>query len=186
MNHLKRVSSNKQTATFWQGSLTLLGGAGLAVGITLASSSAVMAQAAYGSYVGAGVAVGLSDGDAGGEPSRTSGVIAARYKFLKLPVSIRAQALVGRRTTIVPTVSYDFPINWRTDAYIGVGAAVPLDDDRTTPLGNKTSFAIQPGIDYVLPNSQLVVFGNAVIAFDAYRQGGNNATSIQAGVGLRF
>jgi hypothetical protein len=113
-------------------------------------------------------------------------VIAARYKFLKLPISIRAQALIGKRTTLVPTISYDLPINWRTDAYLGVGAAVALDDDRTTPLGNKTSFAIQPGIDYVLPNSQAVIFGNAVIAFDAYRKGGNTAASIQAGVGLRF
>ncbi|PSB24914.1 hypothetical protein C7B82_25090 [Stenomitos frigidus ULC18] len=163
----------------------LLGGAALAASIMLTPSSAT-AQAAYGSYVGAGIAVGLTDGDAGGEPQRTSGVIAARYKFLKLPVSIRTQALIGKRTTLVPTISYDLPINWRTDAYLGVGAAVPLDDDRTTPLGNKTSFAIQPGIDYVLPNSQAVIFGNAVIAFDAYRKGGNTAASIQAGVGLRF
>lgn len=185
MNHLKRVVFNQQL-TAWCGGFTLLGGAALAVGITLTTSSSAMAQAAYGSYVGAGVAVGLTSGDAGGEPTRTSAVVAARYKFLKLPVSIRAQALIGRRTTLVPTISYDLPINWRTDAYIGVGAAVPLDDDRTTPLGNKTSFAIQPGVDYVLPNSQLVVFGNAVIAFDAYRQGGNTAASIQAGVGLRF
>ena len=183
MNHLKRVAANRQTQ-FWQGGSMLFGGAALAASIMLAPASA-MAQAAYGSYVGAGVAVGLTHGDPG-EPERVSGVIAARYKFLKLPISIRTQALIGKRTTLVPTISYDLPINWRTDAYLGVGAAVPLDDDRTTPLGNKTSFAIQPGIDYVLPNSQAVIFGNAVIAFDAYRQGGNTAASIQAGVGLRF
>lgn len=182
MNHLKL--SGRQI-TQWRNTLAILGGAALAAGMMLTAPSAATAQAAYGSYVGAGVAVGLTDGDPG-EPERTSGVISARYKFLKLPISIRAQALVGKRTTLVPTVSYDLPINWRTDAYIGVGAAVTLDDDRTTPLGNKTSFAIQPGIDYVLPNSQAVIFGNAVIAFDAYRKGGNTAASIQAGVGLRF
>lgn len=186
MNHLKRVVSNKQLAQRWHSSLAVLGSAAFAAGLTLATTTSAQAQAAYGSYVGAGVAVGLTHGSEGGEPSRTSAVVAARYKFLKLPVSIRAQALIGRRTTIVPTISYDLPINWRTDAYIGVGAAVPLDDDRTNPLGNKTSFAIQPGIDYVLPNSQFVVFGNAVIAFDAYRKGGNTAASLQAGVGLRF
>ena len=185
MNYLKRVAF-KQTVTRCHSGFVMLGAAAFAAGLTLTTAAAASAQAAYGSYVGAGVAVGLTSGNAGGEPTRTSAVVAARYKFLKLPVSIRAQALIGRRTTLVPTISYDLPINWRTDAYIGVGAAVPLDDDRTTPLGNKTSFAIQPGIDYVLPNSQLVVFGNAVIAFDAYRKGGNTASSIQAGVGLRF
>ncbi|MBC7972924.1 MAG: hypothetical protein H7Z11_22840 [Verrucomicrobia bacterium] len=182
MNHLKR--SGRQI-TQGRNASVILGGAALAAGMMLSAPSAATAQAAYGSYVGAGVAVGLTHGDPG-EPERTSGVIAARYKFLKLPISVRAQALIGKRTTLVPTVSYDLPINWRTDAYIGVGAAVTLDDDRTTPLGNKTSFAIQPGIDYVLPNSQAVIFGNAVIAFDAYRKGGNTAASIQAGVGLRF
>jgi hypothetical protein len=185
MNHLKRVVANWQTTQLWYGGSMILGSAALAANIMLPPAPA-MAQAAYGSYVGAGIAIGLTDGDAGGEPQRTSGVVAARYKFLKLPVSIRTQALIGKRTTLVPTISYDLPINWRTDAYLGVGAAVPLDDDRTTPLGNKTSFAIQPGIDYVLPNSQAVIFGNAVIAFDAYRNGGNTAASIQAGVGLRF
>lgn len=185
MNHLKRVVSIRQTTQLWQSSFMILGGAALATGVLLTAPSAAIAQAAYGSYVGAGVAVGLTHGEPG-EPERTSGVIAARYKFLKLPVSVRAQALIGKRTTLVPTISYDIPINWRTDVYLGVGAAVPLDDDRTTPLGNKTAFAIQPGIDYVLPNSQAVIFGNAVIAFDAYRKGGNTAASLQAGVGLRF
>jgi hypothetical protein len=185
MNHLKRVVAKGQTTQLWYGGSVMLGGAALAASMMLTPGPAT-AQAAYGSYVGAGIAIGLTDGDAGGEPQRTSGVVAARYKFLKLPISIRTQALIGKRTTLVPTISYDLPINWRTDAYLGVGAAVPLDDDRTTPLGNKTSFAIQPGIDYVLPNSQAVIFGNAVIAFDAYRNGGNTAASIQAGVGLRF
>ena len=184
MKHLKRVVADRQVTQLWHGGSMIFGGAALAASIMM-TPAAAMAQAAYGSYVGAGVAVGLTHGESG-EPERTSGVIAARYKFLKLPISIRTQALIGKRTTLVPTVSYDLPINWRTDAYLGVGAAVPLDDDRTTPLGNKTSFAIQPGIDYVLPNSQAVIFGNAVIAFDAYRNGGNTAASIQAGVGLRF
>ncbi|SRR5579883_3401430 len=186
MSHLKHVVSNKQIAQFGYSGLAALGGVALAVGMTLCTPSSASAQAAYGSYVGAGVAVGLTSGNEGGEPTRTSAVIAARYKFLKLPISIRAQALIGKRTTLVPAVSYDIPINWHADAYIGAGAVIPLDDDRTTPLGNKTAFAIQPGIDYVLPNSQFVVFGNAVIAFDAYRKGGNTAASLQAGVGLKF
>ena len=38
----------------------------------------------------------------------------------------------------------------------------------------------------MVPNSNAVVFGNAIIAFDAYRNGGGTAVSVQGGVGLRF
>lgn len=140
------------------------------------------AQAAYGSYVGVGPAVRLSGSD-DEDSSRVSAVVAARYKFLRAPISLRAQAFIGSGTAIVPTVSYDYPLNWQTDVYIGAGASIPLGGD--TVLGNRTSFAIQPGIDYALPNSNVVVFGNAVIAFDGYKNGGTAAT-LQGGVGLRF
>ncbi|MBD2214751.1 hypothetical protein H6G64_25285 [Calothrix sp. FACHB-156] len=137
------------------------------------------AQVAYGSYVGVGPSVGLSDG------AQIGGVVAFRYKLLESPISFRAQALIGNGTAIVPTVSYDVPINWQTDAYLGAGLALASGDD-PSPVGNKISFALQPGIDYTVPNSNTVLFGNAIIAFDAYRNGGGTAFSLQGGVGLRF
>ncbi|MDZ7962740.1 MAG: hypothetical protein RMY34_33555 [Aulosira sp. DedQUE10] len=137
------------------------------------------AQVAYGSYVGIGPSVGLSDG------AQIGGVIAFRYKLLESPISFRAQALIGNGTAIVPTVSYDVPLNWQTDAYLGAGLALASGDD-PSPVGNKISFALQPGIDYTVPNSNTVLFGNAIIAFDAYRNGGGTAFSLQGGVGLRF
>ncbi|OUC16659.1 MAG: hypothetical protein B0A82_00855 [Alkalinema sp. CACIAM 70d] len=158
----------------------------LASGLVLAvtcQSQAAQAQAAYGSYVGVGPAIGLTKGG-NGEEREISGLIAARYKFLEAPISIRAQGFIGSGTAIVPTISYDVPINWQTDAYLGLGASVHLGGN--TPVGNKTAFAIQPGIDYSLPNSNVVVFGNAVIAFDAYKRSGGTAASIQGGVGIRF
>lgn len=143
------------------------------------SSNPAQAQVAYGSYVGVGPTVGLSDG------AQIGGVIAARYKLLESPISFRAQALVGQSTALVPTVSYDFPLNWQTDAYLGAGL-VFAGGDSPSPVGNKISFALQPGIDYVVPNSNTVIFGNAIIAFDAYRNGGGTALSLQGGVGFKF
>jgi hypothetical protein len=148
------------------------------LGLTMSGKPA-QAQVAYGSYVGVGPTVGLSDG------AQIGGVIAARYKLLESPISFRAQALVGQSTALVPTVSYDFPLNWQTDAYLGAGL-VFAGGDSPSPVGNKISFALQPGIDYVVPNSNTVIFGNAIIAFDAYRNGGGTALSLQGGVGLRF
>ncbi|MBC5797765.1 MAG: hypothetical protein ACKPEO_05650 [Sphaerospermopsis kisseleviana] len=138
------------------------------------------AQVAYGSYVGIGPTIGLTDDD-----TQLGGVLAFRYKLLETPVSFRAQALIGQGTAIVPTVSYDVPLNWQTDVYLGAGMVL-TSGDTASPVGNKISFALQPGIDYVVPNSKTVIFGNAIIAFDAYRNSGGTALSLQGGVGLRF
>jgi hypothetical protein len=165
------------------GAISLAAIPAIAVGCVLAQPQTAQAQAAYGSYVGIGPAIGITEGDAPNEDREISGIVNARYKFLELPVSIRAQAFIGDGIALVPTVSYDIPLNWQTDAYVGVGASVHFSGN--TPIGNKTAFAIQPGIDYALPNSNITLFGNAVIAFDAYKTGGA-AASIQGGVGWRF
>ncbi|MBW4519613.1 MAG: porin family protein [Scytolyngbya sp. HA4215-MV1] len=150
--------------------------------LTLATQTSASAQAAYGSYVGVGASYEVSDGP--DNDHELAGVVAARYKFLRLPVSARTQVLIGNGVAIVPTVSYDLPLNWQTDIYLGAGASFPIGND-TTPVGDDVAFALQPGIDVALPNSELVIFGNAIIAFDAYKDG-STATSVQAGVGLRF
>ncbi len=195
MNCSRSFISNHQVRHLWQGGLGVLAGSAIATVATLATPSVASAQAAYGSYIGAGVAFGVTNGakvilpngqEDELEPNQVAAVVAGRYKFLRAPISIRTQAMIGSSVAIVPTISYDIPINWHTDVYIGAGAAFPLSGDKTTPVGNQTSFALQPGIDYMLPNSNLVLFGNAVIAFNAYRLGGGTAASIQGGMGLRF
>lgn len=144
------------------------------------------AQPAYGSYIGVGAGFGLTDGNTlTGEGKTTSGLVAVRYKFLEMPISLRGQVLIGNSTAVVPTVSYDLPLNFDTDVYLGIGAAL-ANTGGNTPVGNKNSFVLQPGIDYTVPNSNLVVFGNATFAFDAYRSNGGTATSLQTGVGFRF
>jgi len=152
----------------------------------VASAPSVSAQAAYGSYIGVGGSAGLSSGpnDIG---SHSGGVVAVRYRLLEVPLSLRAQALISNRTAIVPTVSYDVPLNWQTDAYIGAGVAFQGGDKTSaSPLGNQTAFVVQPGIDYNFPYSNLVVFGNAIIAFNAYKDSGGAAASVQGGLGVRF
>lgn len=149
----------------------------------LAPTQPAMAQAAYGSYVGVGPTFGLTTGSGGGH--QVGGVIAVRYKLLRLPISLRTQGIIGGGTAIVPTISYDYPLNWQTDIYLGAGASF-ASGSTPSPLGNKTSFALQPGIDYVVPNSNAVLFGNAIFAFDAYRRSGGTAVSVQGGVGLKF
>ncbi|WP_425216750.1 hypothetical protein [Tumidithrix helvetica] len=145
------------------------------------------AQPAYGSYLGVGAGFGLSNGNtAFGETSKTSLLLAGRYKFLEVPISLRTQVLIGNSTAVVPTVSFDVPLNFDADVYLGAGISLANTTD-TTPVGNKNSFVLQPGIDYSVPNSNLVIFGNVLFAFDAYRNAsGTTATSLQTGLGWRF
>ncbi|MDX2239129.1 MAG: hypothetical protein NW224_00420 [Leptolyngbyaceae cyanobacterium bins.302] len=170
----------------WGREIFAFGSVALAAGFTLITPFDANAQAAYGSYLGAGFAFGVSNQrDVLNEDRNSSGFFAVRYKFLRAPVSLRTQVLIGGNgVAVVPTVSYDFPLNWQTDAYIGAGASIVRGDK--TPIGNKGSFVIQPGIDYALPNTSLSLFTNAIISFDGYRSNNGTAASIQAGAGLRF
>lgn len=163
----------------------VLGVGVIALSCTAPTTQPASAQAAYGSYVGVGPSLSFTENSAG-EGRQLAGVVAVRYKLLKVPFSLRTQALIGANTAVVPTVSYDLPLNWQTDAYLGAGVAFAGGGDTPTPVGNQTSFALQPGIDYAIPNSNTVIFGNAIIAFDAYRNESGNAVSVQGGVGLRF
>lgn len=164
------------------------------IGATAATAAVLMqtapaeAQVAYGSYVGIGGAVGLTNAAETGQGSNFSGVITGRYRFLERPISIRAQAfLFGGDFAFVPTISYDVPISWNMDAYVGAGASFTGGGDGTpSPVGDKTAFVLQPGVDYMFPNSNLVAFGNAIFAFDAYQDGSNMAISVQGGVGIQF
>ncbi|MGV0024537.1 hypothetical protein [Phormidesmis priestleyi] len=160
---------------------TIVVGSSTIASLSLMTQAPAFSQAAYGSYVGVGGSLGLTRAE--NDDRKVSAVVAGRYKFLRAPISIRGQALVGDGVALVPTVSYDIPLNWQADVYIGAGFSLPLGSN--TPVGDKASFALQPGIDYALPNSNVVLFGNAIIAFDGYKRGGA-ATSLQGGVGIRF
>ena len=154
-----------------------------ALGLSLAQPA--LSQPAYGSYVGVGGSLGVESDDDG--QLDLAGVVAGRYDVLKAPISFRAQAFIDRDSlAIVPTVSYDFPVTWELEPYVGAGLALATNG---SVVGDGTSLVIQPGVDYMIPNSKLVVFGNAIIAFDAYDGGekdGDAAVSVQTGVGWRF
>lgn len=154
------------------------------IGSVVFTADTVSAQAAYGSYIGVGATYGATE-DSQDQGEQLGGAISIRYKFLETPLSFRVQSLIGAGTAIVPTISYDLPLNWQTDAYLGAGVSFATGDS-PSPVGDQTSFALQPGIDWIIPNSNTVLFGNAIVAFDGYRKGDGAAFSFQGGVGLQF
>ncbi len=139
---------------------------GLAIALSL--QAPVKAQAAYGSYIGIGPAFG--DGN-------VAVAINGRYNILELPISIRGAAFLGDGSAFVPTVSYDFPLNFNTEIYVGAGVAFASDG---SVMGDGTSFVVQPGVDYTT-NSSLVFYGNAIVPI-----GGGTNTAVQGGIGYQF
>lgn len=185
MPYTKSFRMKKREASLLRREIFAFGSVALATVLTLVNSTSANAQAAYGSYLGAGAGFNVTNNGVPGSEDSTSGLLAVRYKFLRTPISLRTQVLVGGEgIAVVPVVSYDFPISWQADAYVGAGASI-VKGDRTA-VGNKGSFVIQPGIDYALPNTSLSLFTNAIIAFDGYRSNNGTAISIQGGAGLRF
>lgn len=144
--------------------------------VALALQAPANAQAAYGSYVGIGGGLGLGDN------SDFALVINGRYNILELPISVRGAAFIGDGSAFVPTVSYDYPLNFNTEVYVGVGASFASEG---SIVGDKSAFVIQPGVDYTKPDSNLVIFGNAIFAIGG-EEGGGTATAIQSGVGIQF
>lgn len=144
---------------------------GLAGGLAIAFSlqAPAQAQAAYGSYIGIGPAFG--DGE-------LSVAINGRYNILELPISIRGAAFLGSGSAFVPTVSYDYPINFNTEVYLGAGVAFASEG---SVMGDGTSFVVQPGVDYTASGNRLVYYGNAIIPI-----GGGTSTAVQGGVGYQF
>ncbi len=140
-----------------------------AVAIAFSAAAPAKAQAAYGSYIGIGPAFG--DGE-------IAVAINGRYNILELPVSIRGAAFLGDGSAFVPTISYDYPLNFNTELYVGAGVAFAGEG---SVMGDGTSFVLQPGIDYTVNSNSLVWYGNAIIPI-----GGNTNTAIQGGVGIQF
>ena len=146
-----------------------LGGALGGLAIALSAQAPAQAQAAYGSYIGIGPAFGDGELAVG---------ISGRYNILELPISIRGSAFLGDGSAFVPTVSYDFPLNFNTEIYVGAGVAFA---DEGSVLGDGTAFVLQPGVDYTMDASNLVIYGNAIVPF-----GDDTNTAVQGGVGIQF
>ncbi len=145
-----------------------LGTLASSLAIALAAQTPANAQAAYGSYIGIGPAFG--DGEVGV-------AINGRYNILEVPISIRGAAFLGEGSAFIPTVSYDYPLNFNTEIYVGAGVAFASEG---SVMGDGTAFVVQPGVDFLTGNN-LVFYGNAIVPF-----GGDTSTAVQGGIGYQF
>lgn len=72
-----------------------------------------------------------------------------------------------------------------TNLYVGGGYSFTTNHDDPSPLGDKNAPVLTAGVETAVRRN-VVVYGDAKVGIDAFRDSNNAATSFQAGVGYRF
>ncbi|MEO0971102.1 MAG: outer membrane beta-barrel protein [Cyanobacteria bacterium J06639_18] len=139
-----------------------------------------------GSYIGAGVSAGVTNGGENNDAAVLGGNVQGRYAIPETPVSARGAVLFGGDSTaIMPMLTYDVPIADNTNVYIGAGYSFVTDEGENSPLGNRDAAVITLGAESEV-SDRVVVYGDAKWGIDAYEDSSADAVSLQAGVGFRF
>ncbi|MBE9005727.1 hypothetical protein IQ259_11885 [Fortiea sp. LEGE XX443] len=138
------------------------------------------------SYVGAGVAAGVTNGGLNNDAANFGGNLTGRVKLGNTPFSARGNVLWNDQTsTIIPEVSVDVPIANRTNAFVTGGYSFLDKDGSPSPLGNRDAVVVGAGVESEVANNFLV-YTNAKVGLRAYQNSPASAVSINGGIGYRF
>jgi hypothetical protein len=139
-----------------------------------------------GSYVGAGISAGVTNGGRQNDAATFGGNVQGRYAITNTPVSIRGAALFGGDSTaIMPILTYDAPIAKNTNLYLGGGYSFQTDEGKASQLGNQNAPVVTLGAESEVAKN-IVIYGDAKWGIDAYRNSNADAVSLQTGIGYRF
>ncbi|MBD2204878.1 outer membrane beta-barrel protein [Calothrix sp. FACHB-1219] len=138
------------------------------------------------SYIGAGVAGGVTNGGQPGQDAQFAGNVTGRLKLGPTPFSARTQILFTDQTTaIIPQVSIDAPIAKGTNVYLAGGYSFVETDGKQTPLGDRDGVALTAGVESEVAKN-FMLYGNTTLGMKTYQNSPASAVSIQGGVGYRF
>lgn len=138
------------------------------------------------SYIGAGIAAGVTNGGVNNDAATFGGNLTGRVKLGNAPVSVRGNVLWSDETSaIIPELSLDVPIANRTNAFITGGYSFVEKDGKPTPLGNRDAVVVGAGVESEVANNFLV-YTNAKVGLRAYQNSSGSAVSINGGIGYRF
>lgn len=160
----------------------------LAPALLSAGSASAQPKGTDANYIGGGVSAGVTNGGsaAGGDAATLGGNIQGRITTSKAPVSLRGAVLFSDETSaIMPMVSYDVPVAKNTNVYVGGGYSFVEKDGAPTPLGNQNAPVVTVGAESQIGNN-IVVYGDAKLGINAYRDSSASAVSFQAGAGFAF
>lgn len=139
-----------------------------------------------GSYIGVGIAGGVTSGGQGNDGEVFGGNVQGRYAIPETPISARGAVLFGGDSTaIMPMLTIDSAIADNTNLYLGAGYSFITDEGNNTPLGNRNAAVITLGAESEV-SDRVIVYGDAKWGIDAYENSSADAVSLQGGVGYRF
>lgn len=139
-----------------------------------------------GSYLGAGLSAGVTNGGQQDDAALLGGNIQGRVAIPKSPVSVRGAVLFGGDSTAaMPMLTYDAPIAKNTNVYIGGGYSFLTDEGQASQLGNQNAPVVTLGAESEVAKN-VIVYGDAKWGIDAYKNSDADALSLQTGVGFRF
>jgi hypothetical protein len=154
--------------------------------LSVGSASAEPTKGTNSTYVGAGVAAGVTNGGGENDAATFGGNVQGRIAVPKVPVSARGAVIFSDDTSaIIPTVSYDIPIAKNTNVYVGGGYSFVETDGQPTPIGNRNAPVVTVGAETQI-GQDIVIYGDTKVGIDAYENTSGTAVSIQGGAGFRF
>ena len=137
-----------------------------------------------GSYLGAGLSVGINNPD--NNDAILGGNVQGRLDLDRLPISLRGAALFnGDNAALMPLVTYDIGVAPNTNIYVGGGYSFAVNGGDPSPLGNKNAPVITAGVETAVRRN-VVLYGDAKVGIDAYKDSNRAATSFQVGAAYRF
>jgi F0F1-type ATP synthase membrane subunit c/vacuolar-type H+-ATPase subunit K len=153
------------------------------------SSTVVTAPQSIGtkaSYLGAGIAGGLTSDSASGAQAKSGGSLYGRYAIPQTKLSARGGVVfTDKISAVTPKLTYDVGVAPGTNLFFGAGYNFVNEQTASTPLGNKSAPVLSLGVESELANNVLV-FGSADLGVNAYQNNNNTAVALQGGAGFRF
>lgn len=150
------------------------------------SASAAPKKGTNATYIGAGVAAGVTNGGQSGDAATFGGNITGRLPLGNLPVSARGQIQFSDETSaIIPHLTVDVPIAKGTNVYVGAGYQFVEEDGKPTPSGNKDGVAVVAGVESEV-GKNFLIYSNATVGVNAYKNSPASGVSINAGVGIQL
>jgi hypothetical protein len=153
------------------------------------SSTEIAAPRSVGttsSYLGAGIAGGLTNDSTTGGQAKSGGSLYGRYSIPQTKLSARAGIVfTDKISAVTPKLTYDVGVAPGTNIFVGAGYNFVNEQTASTPLGNKSAPVLSLGVESELANNVLV-FGSADLGVNAYQNSNNTAIALQGGAGFRF
>ncbi|BAZ53609.1 hypothetical protein NIES4103_62890 [Nostoc sp. NIES-4103] len=154
--------------------------------LSAGQASAETKKGTDASYIGAGVAAGVTNGGLNNDAANFGGNLTGRVKLGNTPFSARGNVIWNDKTSaVIPEVSLDVPIANRTNAFVTGGYSFLDKDGSPSPIGNRDAVVVGAGVESEVAKNFLI-YTNAKVGLRAYQNSPASAVTINGGLGYRF